>query len=119
VGRRRAIERSKEAETLRRRVHRAALQMLRDGRCHTYRPSSIHWIMGYKARRTAKGLVITYLDYGMWKPTPRKYGLQALAAELLEMCRHPNKRLIWFQVYKEGDVSVEQDRELLLVPRDN
>jgi hypothetical protein len=102
-------------EALRVRFMQIALQMLRDKLCRTYGPRSKSWSMNYVVERKRGGPIVTYVDYGVWRPVPAKYEMPAAVAELLPLIkkRKPKHELtitVW------GIVSVDDDRGCVLLP---
>lgn len=107
---------SPAAEALRGRVHLIAEEMIRDGRSRVYTPSSPWWLIVFRIERKGPDLSITYLDYGAWFPVPEKYKLAGEARELLELVRHKTRGHYELSVSSDGIVSIDRDRELVLVP---
>jgi len=109
-----------DAEALRHRLHHIAMEMLRDGWSKVYSPSSPWWSMDYRIERTDTGLAISYLNYGEWLPIPPEYaaecGLDREVLTLLELVKHKSRSRYQLSICKPGIVSVDRDRELVLVP---
>lgn len=105
-----------EAEALRQRVHRIAEEMIRDGRSKVYTLSSPWWSMSFQIERTDMDLSISYLDYGKWYPVPKKYNLVQEVIALLKLTKHKNRSHYELSACSAGIVSIDRDRELLLVP---
>jgi hypothetical protein len=109
-----------DSEALRRRLHRIAREMIRDGWSKTYSLSSPWWSMDYRIERTDTELAISYLDYGEWSPVPAEsaaeYGLDREVKKLLELVKHKRRSRYDLSVCEPGIVSVDRDRELVLVP---
>ena len=108
--------RSPGTEALRQRLHRIAIEMIRDGRSKVYSLSSHWWSMRYRIERADTVLSISYLDYGEWLPVPAEYGLDRELMKLLELVKHEGRSRYELSVTKSGIVSVDRDRELVLVP---
>jgi hypothetical protein len=107
---------SPEAEALRQRVHSMAENMIRDGRSKVYTPSSPWWSMNFRIERNGENLSITYLDFGEWHPVPIKYNLANEVAELLKLVKNKKRRSYELSIGSAGTISIDRDRELLLVP---
>jgi hypothetical protein len=109
---------SPEAEALRKRVYKIAQDMIRDGRSKVYSLSSPWWSKDFQIERAGDGLSITYLDFGEWHPVPSKYKLAEVVGALLKLAKNKNRRRYKLSVCSAGIVSVDRDRELVLVPRE-
>jgi hypothetical protein len=111
---------SKDAETLRRDVVDLAVRMLGDGRSKVYKASSPHWRMGFKILRTTVGKQaawrLDYVDYGVWSAVPAAYNPAALAARVVALTKHPDRDHYEMSVHRDGMVTVDRDKELLLTP---
>jgi hypothetical protein len=105
-----------DAETLRQRVHRIAEEMIRDGRSKVYTLSSPWWSMTFRIERTGTELSITYLDYGKWYPVVKKYKLEEEVQALLKLVKHKKRSRYELSTCSAGIVSIDRDRELVLVP---
>lgn len=103
------------AEALRRRVHKIAEGMIRDGHSKVYTLSSPWWSMNFRVERDGDDLSITYLDFGEWYPVPTKYKLAVEVAELLKLVKHKKRRRYELSTCAAGIVSIDRDRELVLV----
>ena len=107
---------STEAERLRQRVHKIAETMIRDGRSKVYTLSSPWWSMDFQVERDSDNLSITYLDFGKWYPVQSKYKLTEEVAKLLKLIKNKQRRQFKLSTCSAGIVSVDRDRELVLVP---
>lgn len=105
-----------DAEALRQRVCQIVEQMLRDGCSKVYTPRSPSWSVDFKLERSDAGFVITYLDFGAWYPLPEKYKLAGEVVRLLELVKHKDHNRYELSVCSAGIVSIDRDRELVLVP---
>jgi hypothetical protein len=105
-----------DTEALRLRVHQISEQMLRDGCSKVYTLSSHWWSMDFQIERTDAGLAITYLDYGKWYPVAKKYLLEQEVTALLQLVKHKNRGRYELSTCCAGIVSIDRDRELLLLP---
>lgn len=108
--------RTPEAEGLRQRVHGIAVAMIRDGLSKVFTPASPWWSMSFRIERGGTEPSITYLDYGAWHPVPERFGLADEIAALLGLVRDKTRVCYELSVGCTGIVSVDRDRELLLVP---
>ncbi len=105
-----------DAESLRRRVFRIAKQMIGDGHSKVHKLSSVWWDMDFKIERRRAGLSITYLDFGEWYAVPAKYALEEEVSALLTLIRNKDRFRYELSVCSPGIVSIDDDRELVLVP---
>jgi hypothetical protein len=105
-----------EAEALRQRVFAIAERMLGDGLCRVYTQSSSWWSMRYRIEREQEELRITYLDYGEWYEVPAKYHLGEEVQSLLRLAKSKRLTRYELEVCSPGIVSVDNDRQLVLVP---
>ncbi len=105
-----------DGEQLRKRIHAIATRMIRDGRCKVYSIWSDWWDMNYQIQRNRKGIAIQYLTFGKWYDVPNTYGLESEVSNLLTMVKNQKRRKYELAVTKSGMVSVDRDRELVLVP---
>lgn len=103
-------------EGLRQRVHKISEGMIRDGRSKVYTLSSPWWSMDFRVERDGDDLSITYLDFGEWYPVPARYKLAEEVAALLKLVKNKKRRRYELSTCSEGIVSIERDRELVLVP---
>jgi hypothetical protein len=109
--------RTPEAEELRCRVFAAAQAMTRDNRPKPFSTGGVsYWRIMYRIERTGSEPTVEYLDYGKWLPVPAEYGLTTAAAELLELVKDKDRDRYEFVVNFQGLVSVDRDRQLLLLP---
>lgn len=109
--------RTPEAEALRRRVHAAAERMSNDDRPKPFRSGTFtFWTTHFRVERTGVGPALTYQDYGKWLPVPDEYGLREPVAEMLELVLDKGRDRYEFAVNSAGLVSVDRDRQLLLLP---
>ena len=69
--------------------------------------------------RSGSGLSISYLDFGKWTPVPEEYKLADEVVALLELVMNKDRNQYELVVSCEGLVSVDEDRELLLIPPDS
>jgi hypothetical protein len=104
------------AEALRQRMHRIAEDMIRDGRSKVCTLSSPWWSMDFRIERDGDDLSITYLDFGEWYPVPAKYKLAEEVAALLTLVKNKKRRRYELSTCSVGIVSIDRDRELVLVP---
>jgi hypothetical protein len=104
------------AEALRQRVHRIAEDMIREGRSKVYTLSSPWWSMDFRIERDGDDLSITYLDFGEWYPVPARYKLAEEVEALLTLVKNKKRRRYELSTCRGGLVSIERDRELVLVP---
>ena len=72
--------------------------------------------MDFEIERDGENLTITFLDYGKWYPVPQKYKLVREVADLLKLIKHKKRGRYEFSVSCTGIVSIDRDRELVLVP---
>lgn len=107
---------SSEAESLRRRVRKIAEDMIRDGRSKVYTLSSPWWSMHFQIERDGDDVSITYLDFGEWYQVPAKYKLAEEVAASLKLVKHKKRRRYELSVCCAGILSIDGDRELVLVP---
>jgi len=107
---------SPDAEVLRKRIHKVARHMIRDGLSAVYKLRHDYWDMDYRIQRKRNALLIEYLDYGKWYAVPIKYDLVPLVASLLSMAKNQKQRKYEMTVTKDGIVSVDDDKQLVLVP---
>jgi hypothetical protein len=109
--------RTPETELLRQRIYAIAEVMSRDGRPKpfTYGATTL-WSHHYRVERKESGLAISYLDYGKWYPVPEEYKLTDKVSSLLELVQDKNRDQYEFVVHCKGLVSVDRDRQLLLLP---
>lgn len=105
-----------EAEVLRQRIHRIAMDMISEGRSKVYTLSSPWWSMDFNIERDGDDLSITYLDFGEWYPVPAQYKLVEEAAALLEFVKNKGRRQYELSACVAGIVSVGPNKELVLVP---
>jgi hypothetical protein len=109
--------RTPEAEALRRRIFSAAGRMSDDGRPKPFRSGTFtFWTTHFRAEGSGAGLALSYLDYGNWLPVPDEYGLAEPVAEMLELVLDRGRERYEFAVNCKGIVSVDRDRQLLLLP---
>jgi hypothetical protein len=101
---------------LRQRVHEIAKAMLRDGLSKVHTVLSDWWLMDFQIERDGMDLKITYLDFGEWHPVPKKYELGADVTELLKLGKHKTRKTYELDVSCDGIVSIDKERELLLMP---
>ena len=104
------------AETLRRRVCAIAERMIRDGRSKVYTLSSPWWSIDFQIERDGDDLSITYLDFGVWYQVPANYKLAEVVAALLQLVKNKKRRRYELLICSAGIVSIDRDRELVLVP---
>ncbi|HPH64886.1 MAG TPA: hypothetical protein PLF40_04045 [Kofleriaceae bacterium] len=106
---------SASSERLRKQLHAVARTMIRDGLSKVHTPRS-YWSMSYAFKRTATEVAVTYLDYGKYYPVPSTYTLAPLVGAMLALCKNRKLQRGEFEITKDGLVSVERDRQLLLEP---
>jgi hypothetical protein len=104
------------SDALRRRFVRIAKAMLKKGLSKVYSAKDDDWSMTFRAQRTGSRLKLTYLDYGEWYDVPASYGLEATINEVLALVKHPKRKQFEIEVTVDGLVSVDRDKELVLVP---
>jgi hypothetical protein len=104
------------AESLRQHVHKIAKDMIRDGRSKVYTLSSPWWSMDFQIQRDGEDLSITYLDFGKWYPVASKYKLAEEVVALLKLVKNKNRHRYELSTCRAGIVSIDRDRELVLVP---
>lgn len=110
--------RTPDAEELRRRVHRIAETMIADGYSTGDASSSPWWSLTFRIKCDGEGLTVAYLNAGEWYPVPKKYELEREVAELLDLVRHKGRDEYELSTCSAGIVSVDSDRELVLIPLD-
>jgi hypothetical protein len=106
-----------EGEALRLRILQIAREMIRDGCSKVYKLDSPWWSMDFQIERTDTGLVITYRDYGQWYPVDEKYKLAQEVVALLNLVEDRNRKHYTLSASRSGNVSVNRERMLLLVPQ--
>ena len=74
--------------------------------------------MGFQIERGGDGVTITYLDFGKWYPVPAKYNLMDEVVALLKLVKNKKRRRYELSTCSAGIVSIDRDRELVLVPPD-
>ena len=112
--------RTPEAEELRQRVYGIAEAMIRDGLVRVFAADGkSYWTLHYRVERGSPGLSISYLDFGKRKPVPEKYKLTDEVLALMELVKDKDRSLYEFVVNCKGLVSVDRDRQLLLLPSEN
>ena len=72
--------------------------------------------MDFRIERDGDDLSITYLDFGAWYPVPAKYKLKDEVVELLKLVKSKRRRRYELSTCSAGIVSIDRDRELVLVP---
>jgi hypothetical protein len=104
---------SSDGERVRRELGAIARRMVRDG---LQRVATIRswWSIDFKVERARDEIRATYLDYGEWKPVPARYGIEPVLARMLTLVKHPKLRRYEVSVLKQGLVTVNNDRELVL-----
>jgi hypothetical protein len=102
-------------ETLRKTLHGVAARMLEDGLSKVYKPDSPHWSMSFQLTAEAGRWNVTYVDYGVWRTVPTKYGLAALLPELLGAMK-TRKKSYEVSIGRDGDVYADRGNELALEP---
>lgn len=107
---------SPEAEALRQRVFQVAERMVHDGLSKVYTAASPWWSINFRVERGRKEVSVTYLDFGKWYPVPKKYRLRDEVPALLGLVLHKARSQYDLTVCSPGIVSIDRDRELLLVP---
>jgi hypothetical protein len=107
---------TKESERLRKRIHKVASQMVREGLSKVYKSRS-EWSMSFEIQRTRSDFAVRYLDYGKWYDVPVHYGIESLVREMYALIKNPTIRKCALDVTKDGLVSVDRDRQLLLTPQ--
>ena len=74
--------------------------------------------MHFRIERKGVNLSVTYLDYGKWYPVPEKYQIENEVKSLLQHVKHKKRRQYELEVSSSGIVSIDRDRELVLVPKE-
>ncbi len=72
--------------------------------------------MDFRVKRARTSVQIEYLDYGKWYVLPSEYGLESMIADLFDLMKDPRARKCELTVTKDGIVSIDDDRQLVLVP---
>lgn len=108
--------RTPESEELRQRVFQISEDMIRDGCSKVYTLASVWWSMNFRIERDGTGLSITYLDYGEWYPVSEKYELDDAVVALFQLVEHKTQSHYEMSTCSAGIVSIDRDRELVLVP---
>jgi hypothetical protein len=109
---------SPNSENLRRKIMKVARSMLRDGRSKVYKVNDEWWELDFRIE-CGSGIEIEYLDYGQWYRVPEEYGMAALVGELRLLVKRGKKKAFEMNVCKDGIVSIDKDRELVLQPQLN
>lgn len=104
-----------DTDALRKRTHVAVKLMIRDGLSQVYTSRS-YWSMDFKVKRMRTALQIQYLDYGKWYAVPAKYDFESMVEDLFALMKDPKARKCELTVTKDGIVSIDNDRQLVLVP---
>lgn len=104
-----------DTESLRKRIHRTVKLMIRDGLSQVY-GSRDYWSMHFRVKRVRTAIQIQYLDYGKWYAVPADYDFESMTADLLELMKEPKARRCELTVTRDGIVSIDDDRQLVLVP---
>lgn len=104
------------SDTLRRRVFSIATAMIKDGRSKVYPAKHRYWSMTFRAERIGSRFKLSYLDYGEWYPVPASYGLESVMNKVLALVKHPKRNQFEIEATVDGLVSVDRDKELVLVP---
>lgn len=106
---------SPETEALRLRVFRIAQDMIRGGRSKVYTLASPWWSMDFRIERAGANLAIQYRDYGEWYSVPEESGLSHEVSALLQLVQDKTRHHYDLEVNCAGIVSIDRDRQLLLV----
>jgi hypothetical protein len=106
---------SNASEVLRKQLHQVARRMIQNGLSKVY-TSRDYWSMDFRFERTAGAISISYLDYGQYYPVPSAYAMEPLLQQLLPLCRQRNLKKGELVITKDGLVSVDRDRQLVLLP---
>ena len=110
---------SPAGDAVRQRIFEIAKAMIRDGRSKIYDKMSSDWdSMDFRIERTETGFSITYLDFGKWYPLQKQYKLAAELPELLSLVKHKERDHYELSASIDGLVTVDQGRELSLLPPD-
>jgi hypothetical protein len=72
------------------------------------------WTVRYTLEQQAGAWHVTYQTVGTWKPVPKTYGAEGLAAPVVALCKHPGRSRYELAVNCKGTLSVDRDQELLL-----
>lgn len=104
-----------DLEDLRERVHAVAKKMIAEGKSKVYKLGSKYWSMQFQIERTREGIAVTYLDYGKYYPVPKEYDFVLLVEKLLAHTKNQNKAQYDLLVTDSGIVSIDRDRELVLM----
>ena len=108
---------SDKSDDLRVKIHQTVSKMIRDGLSKVYTPDH-SWTMNLRIQRKRDGLKIEYLDYGKWYDVPKKYKFERHASDLLSLVKNSKPRKYDLAVTYYGLVSVDRDKQLLLMPPD-
>ena len=103
-------------DALRKTLHGAALRMLEDGLSKVYKPESPHWSMSFRlAQVAAERWDVTYVDYGVWREVPAKYGFAAVLPELLGAMK-TRKKSYELSINRDGHVFADRGNQIALEP---
>ncbi|MGB1253521.1 MAG: hypothetical protein ACPG8W_23115 [Candidatus Promineifilaceae bacterium] len=109
---------SAESETVRLQLFTISQTLIRDGYSKSYTLDSLWWFMYFQITVTTTGINVTYLDHGKWGDVPPQYKLRPLIVNLLAFVKHKDKAHYELSVDCSGRVSVNGDKELLLLSPD-
>ena len=91
----------------------AARRMIGDGVSRFFTLES-EWIIDFRVAKTARGMAVTYLEYGKWYRLPSKYEPRALADSLLANVPSNQKAEFEVSVLHTGLFAVDKGRTLLV-----
>ena len=104
-----------DLEGLRGRVMAVAEKMLADGLFKKLVPTQDYWKAEFRIQRTAKGLKIGLQNGARFPAVPSEYGFTPIVEELLQLLVHKDKEEYGLVVTSSGLVSIDKDKELLLM----
>jgi len=105
------------AEELRKKLYSIVCEMLNDGLSKVYTSDSSWWNMNFKFLNIGENIKALYLDYGNWIPIPDKYEFVEESLKLLQFTKSKNLNSFELDISSYGGVSINRDRELLIVPK--
>lgn len=106
---------SGQTEAIRKNLYAIAYDMIKDGLSKVHTLDSTYWSINYKILSKKEIKEILYLDYGNWIPVPSKYRVLEEALKLLPFTKSKNLEMFELVVVCNGIVSVNRDRELVLI----
>lgn len=108
---------SEETEEIRKEIYSITVKMLEDGLDKLHTTESNWWSFDFRVDVKFGKTHIEYVDYGEWYSVPKQYKLVNEVEKLKPFFKSKNLKEFEFVVTKAGTVSVNHDRELLLVER--